>query len=69
MRAADEVDIPKKGEESPGTARQCCGATGKKDNCQSSAVIGISGVYGNGLIDFRLYMPKIWFSADYEELW
>jgi SRSO17 transposase len=59
----------KKGDESPGTARQYCGATGKRDNCQSSAMIGIFGVNGYGLIDYRLCMPEIWFSAEYEERW
>jgi SRSO17 transposase len=69
MLTADEVDIPKKGDKSPGVARMYCGATGKRDNCQASVMIGISGVKGYGLIDYRLYLPWIWFSDDYADQW
>ena len=69
MITLDESDIPKKGKESVGVARQYCGNTGKRDNCQAGVFVGYTSSKGYGLVDRALYMPEIWFSEEYEERW
>lgn len=67
MITLDESDMPKKGKESVGVARQYCGNTGKRDNCQAGVFLGYTSTKGYGLLDRALYMPEAWFTAEYEE--
>ena len=67
MLTIDGSDIPKKGNESVGVARQYCGNTGKTDNCQAGVFIGYTSTKGYGLIDRALYMPEQWFGEEYAE--
>jgi len=67
MLTLDGSDIPKKGNESVGVARQYCGNTGKTDNCQAGVFVGYTSSKGYGLIDRQLYMPEAWFGEDYAE--
>ena len=68
MITVDASEFPKKGRNSVGVARQYCGNTGKKDNCQSGVFVGYASEKGHGLIDNQLYMPNQWFEEDHEEL-
>jgi SRSO17 transposase len=68
MITVDESDFPKKGRHSVGVSRQHCGVLGKTDNCQAGVFIGYSGSKGYGLVDRRLYLPKVWFTEEYKEL-
>lgn len=68
MITVDESDFPKKGRHSVGVSRQHCGVLGKTDNCQAGVFIGYSGVKGYGLVDRRLYLPKVWFTEEYRDL-
>ena len=65
----DGSDYAKKGKHSAGVARQWCGATGKKDNCQAGVFLGYSSRKGYTLLDRRLYLPESWFAEDHRELW
>jgi len=65
----DSSEFVKKGNHSVGVARQWCGRLGKTENCQSGVFLGYSSSKGYGLIDRRLYLPEVWFSDDYKELW
>jgi|TARA_Y100000031_G_C8237147_1_gene393836 SRSO17 transposase len=67
MLTLDGSDIPKKGTESVGVARQYCGNTGKVDNCQAGVFVGYTSDIGYGLIDRALYMHETWFSEEYRE--
>ena len=67
MLTIDGSDIPKKGTESVGVARQYCGNTGKVDNCQAGVFVGYTSDIGYGLIDRALYMHEKWFSEEYRE--
>ncbi len=68
MITVDTSEFPKKGHNSVGVARQYCGNTGKKDNCQSGVFVGYAGEKGHGLIDCQLHMPELWFEEDHEKL-
>ena len=65
----DGSDVPKQGTHSAGVARQWCGASGKKDNCQAGVFVGYASRRGYTLLDRRLYLPEGWFSAAYQERW
>ena len=67
MITLDGSDIPKKGNESVGVARQYCGNTGKTDNCQAGMFIGYTSGKGYCLIERELYMPEPWLSDEYAE--
>jgi SRSO17 transposase len=67
MFTADSCENAKKGKESVGVARQYCGSMGKVENCQSGVFLGYSSKKGYGLLASRLYMPKAWFSPEYEK--
>lgn len=69
MVTVDGCDVPKKGYNSVGVARQYCGAAGKIDNCQAGVYVGYSGPNGYGLIDRRLYLPGKWFEDSHRSLW
>jgi len=66
MECVDSTEIPKKGKESVGVARQYCGALGKTDNCQSGVFVSFTSEIGYGLLEGRLYLPPVWFSPEYE---
>jgi SRSO17 transposase len=65
----DGSDVPKQGKHSAGVARQWCGASGKKDNCQAGVFLGYASRKGYTLLDRRLYLPASWFREDHQELW
>ena len=65
----DGSDVPKQGTHSVGVARQWCGATGKRDNCQAGVYLGYASRQGYTLLDRRLYLPEIWFTAAYRARW
>lgn len=67
MLNTDSSEFVKKGKESVGVARQYCGSLGKTENCQSGVFVGYASEKGYGLLTSRLYMPKIWFSKEYED--
>jgi SRSO17 transposase len=68
MVTGDDTGFPKKGGNSVGVARQCCGNTGKIDNCQSGIMVGYASTRGYGLVNYELYMPKQWFKSDHADL-
>jgi SRSO17 transposase len=63
----DGHETPKQGTHSVGVARQWCGHTGKKDNCQAGVYLGYASRRGYTLLDRRLYLPAAWFTPDYAE--
>jgi SRSO17 transposase len=65
----DGSDVPKQGTHSVGVARQWCGATGKRDNCQAGVYLAYASRQGYTLLDRRLYLPEVWFSAAYRARW
>ncbi len=69
MITVDRSDFSKKGKHSAGVARQYCGRLGKVENCQAGVFIGYSDAHGYGLLDSRLYLPKVWFDEEHQALW
>lgn len=69
MECVDSTEIPKKGKESVGVARQYCGALGKTDNCQSGVFVSFTSEVGYGLLEGRLFLPPVWFSPEYQARW
>lgn len=69
MINVDGCDMPKKGKNSAGVARQYCGSLGKTDNCQAGVFVGYASTKGYGLIDRALYLPEKWFNEEYAERW
>ena len=67
MITTDSCENVKKGKESVGVARQYCGSMGKVENCQSGVFVGYCSKKGYGLLASRLYMPRVWFSSEYEK--
>ncbi len=65
----DGHETPKQGAHSVGVARQWCGHTGKKDNCQAGVHLGYASRRGYTLLDRRLYLPAAWFTEEYRERW
>jgi len=65
----DGSEVPKQGTHSVGVARQWCGHTGKKDNCQAGVYLGYASRQGYTLLDRRLYLPAPWFTEAYRERW
>jgi len=65
----DGHETPKQGTHSVGVARQWCGHTGKKDNCQAGVYLGYASRQGYTLLDRRLYLPAQWFTDEYRERW
>ena len=63
----DESGFAKKGNESVGVTRQYCGRLGKTDNCQSGVFLSYATEKGIGLLDSRLYLPKVWFQEKYDQ--
>jgi SRSO17 transposase len=67
MWCADSTEFLKKGKESVGVAWQYCGARGKIENCQSGVFTSFTSDIGYGLLEGRLYLPKLWFSPEYQQ--
>jgi len=67
MWSVDCTEFPKKGKESVGVAWQYCGARGKTENCQCGVFASVTSDIGYGLLEGRLYLPKVWFSAEYQQ--
>jgi len=67
MWCTDSTEFLKKGKESVGVARQYCGARGKVENCQSGVFVSFTSKSGYGLLEGRLYLPKLWFDPDYDQ--
>lgn len=65
----DGSDVPKQGQQSVGVARQWCGATGKRDNCQAGVYLGYVSRRGYTLLDRRLYLPEPWFTDASRDRW
>ena len=65
----DGSDVPKQGRHSVGVARQWCGATGKRDNCQAGVYLAYASRLGYTLLDRRLYLPPAWFTDADQERW
>lgn len=65
----DGSDLPKQGNHSAGVARQWCGASGKRDNCQAGVYLGYASRQGYTLLDRRLSLPACWFTPEYQERW
>jgi SRSO17 transposase len=63
----DGSGFPKQGEYSVGVARQYCGALGKIANCQQGVFLVYLSSRGHTFVDRRLYLPEVWFSAEYAE--
>jgi SRSO17 transposase len=66
MWCADSTEFLKKGKESVGVAWQYCGARGKVENCQSGVFTSFTSRVGYGLLEGRLYLPKLWFNPEYQ---
>lgn len=56
----DDTGFPKRGKHSVGVARQYCGQTGKRDNCQVAVSLSIANARGSLPIDYQLYLPREW---------
>lgn len=67
MFTLDSSEVPKKGNDSAGVARQYCGRLGKIENCQSGVFLGYASDKGYGLLQGQLYVPEIWFTDEYAE--
>jgi SRSO17 transposase len=56
----DDTGLPKQGTHSVGVARQCCGQTGKTDNCQVAVSLSVATWNSSLPIAWRLYLPESW---------
>src|SRR3954447_20595973 len=56
----DDTGIPKKGRHSVGVARQYCGQTGKRDNCQVAVTLSLANEHASLPVAWRLYLPEAW---------
>jgi len=65
----DGHETPKQGAHSVGVARQWCGHTSKRDNCQAGVHLGYASRRGYTLLGRRLYLPAAWFTAAYRARW
>ena len=63
----DETGFVKKGKASAGVARQDCRSLGHVENAQVGVFAAYASRHGYALLDKRLFMPKVWFSAAYAE--
>lgn len=56
----DDTGFPKRGKHSVGVARQYCGQTGKRDNCQVAVSLSIANAGGSLPVGYQLYLPREW---------
>jgi SRSO17 transposase len=68
MIMVDSTDFKKKGEHSVAVADQYRGSDGKVDRCQVAVFAAVAGNNFYGLMDYRLYIPQMWFEEDHKEL-
>jgi SRSO17 transposase len=68
MITGDVCDFIREGKQSVGIARQFSSNMDKVCNCQSSVIAGYSNLIGCGIIDYALYMPKLWFDKELKPL-
>jgi SRSO17 transposase len=59
----------KQGSHSVGVAPQYCGHVGKVANCQEGVFALYASRQGYAFLDKRLYIPALWFTADYQTRW
>ena len=59
----DDSGFPKDGVDSPGVARQYCGALGKTGNCQVGVSVHAVTDWASAAIDWRLFLPQSWDDA------
>jgi len=62
--SVDDSGFVKKGNLSAGVARQYCGRIGKTENCQAGVFVSYASEKGYGLLDRRLYVPKVVFFGE-----
>jgi SRSO17 transposase len=60
----DDTGFPKKGDHSVGVARQYSGTLGKVGNCQVAVSLHYATDDAAIPLDFQLYLPEEWFSAE-----
>ena len=65
----DGSGFPKQGTHSVGVAVQYCGHVGKVTNCQEGAFALYASRRGYAFLDQRLYLPELWFTAEYQNRW
>jgi SRSO17 transposase len=58
----DASGVQKWGKQSVGVQRQYCGRLGKVENCQLGEYLGYASAKGHTLVDYRLYLPRVWAS-------
>ena len=56
----DDTGMPKKGRHSVGVARQYCGQTGKRDNCQVAVSLSVATQQASLPVAWQLYLPESW---------
>ncbi len=56
----DDTGMPKKGRHSVGVARQYCGQSGKRDNCQVAVSLSVCTDEASLPVAWRLYLPESW---------
>ena len=56
----DETSSAKKGDKTPGVARQYCGSRGKLDNCIVTVHLAVVRGLFKTLIDAALFLPRAW---------
>ena len=61
----DESGVVKQGSDSVGVAAQYCGAVGKVANSQVGVYLGYASRKGYSLVEGQLFLPEVWFSAEY----
>ena len=59
----DDSGFPKDGMDSPGVARQYCGALGKTGNCQVGVSVHAVTDWASAALDWRLFLPESWDDA------
>jgi SRSO17 transposase len=60
----DDTAFPKHGTHSVGVARQYCGESGKKDNCQAAVSLSVANRHASLPVAYRLYLPRSWADDD-----
>jgi SRSO17 transposase len=56
----DDTSFPKKGTQSVGVARQCCGQLGKQDNGQVAVSLSVANQHASLPVADRLSLPQAW---------
>jgi SRSO17 transposase len=56
----DDTGFPKHGKHSVGVSHQCCGQSGKQDNCQVAVSLSLANHHTSLPVAYRLYLPRSW---------